>query len=619
MVKILIKIGKRAFLIIVITQIALISSNILLKGKTENNLKTISTTIENQLKDLSFVNNSLNIKTVPDYKITKEIIGLPVPSKSVEVWQREVFTIEDSRNRQYGDGPLYTNLVTKNYTTDPIKILILGDGFTTGEYNNLSEDTYPNILESELNKKYPGLYKVTILGDNMSSFLRQSDLLTKKIIDKLEPDIVILTYTAGRLEPNYNEKKYCREFNTCLKENESNKFDTALAYDYEKSTPKWRIIMCLKGESNFITNLFRKVLYPYYTNLAEYLALKYCNSERIKNGFNIPTGRAANLYTDPENSPYYFDFIQYLKSTSSVIDAYNKERNETGKRLASKYMINLSWRTEHLYPELSYKGRIFKSISGPLIRKYNEYGYTEIPNLNTREIIKETKTWEVGNIQGTDGSDNGECYYNCEITQSQMRKNIDNYLTGVIKHPLKFRPGILLQTAYAEDIRALVLKDHPGVSLSNPENKDILLDYGPWYISYKKINEYNFGFGYSNTFSSILKNTNEKSYNKLENAYCGRIDHPHSLFSLNHLFFKEGDNIKIGYLEGEIKDLIVVAERRKINGKRYFTDAYLLKVGEAFLMRYESNITSIYIGDYNKDCSEPGGQLKTFTTTISKL
>ena len=619
MAKILIKILKRGFLVFVIAQIALFSSNIFLKGKTENNLETNSKTIEKQLEDIALLNNSLVINSIPDYKISNSKTEVPNHSLSVDVWEKEVFTIEDSRNRQYGDGPLYNQLIKKKYTTDPIKILLVGDGFTSGEFNYLAENTYPNILESELNKKYPGLYKVTILGDNMSSFLRQSDLLTKKVMHQLEPDIVILTYTAGRLEPNYNENKYCREFNTCLEENESNKFDTALAYDYKNSNPKWRIIMCLKSESNLISTLFRKVLYPYYPNLAEYLALQYCNQEKIENGFNIPTGRAANLYKEPEKSPYYQDFLDYLQSTSSVINEYNKERDESGKRLASKYMVNLSWRTEHLYPEFNYKGRKFKSISAPLLTKYKEYGFTEIPIIKTREMIGFTKTWEVGSIQGTDGIDAGECYYNCTISQSQMRKNIDNYLTGVIEHPLKFRPGIVLESARAEDIKEVILNQHPGISLSNPENIDILDDYGPWFMSYKIINDSTFGFGYSKTVAPILKLTNEKSYKTLENAYCGRIDHPHSILSLNNSFFKEGDSIKIGYLEGEIEDLLLVVERRKINGERFLSDAYLLKTKEAVIFKYESDITSIYIGDNNKNCSEPGVQLKPFITTISKL
>ena len=617
--KILIKLGKITFLVFLIAQIVLLSSNILLKNKTENNLVTDSKTLEQQLQDISILNNNLNIKSIPDYKISKVKTALPKPSESVEVWQKEIFTIEDTRNRQYGDGPLYNQLVEKKYTSDPIKILILGDNFTTGANKYLSENSYPNILESELNNKYPGLYKVTVLGDNMSSFLRQSDLLTKKKMHKLEPDVVILTYTAGRLEPNYYENKYCREFNTCLKENESGKIETALGYDYNKSNPKWRIIMCLKSENNLISTLFRKVLYPYYSNLAEFLALKYCNFEKIKAGFDIPTNRDANLYSEPESSPYYNDFIQYLNSTSSVIDEYNKERNESGKRLASKYMINLSWRTEHLYPELSYKGRKFKSISGPLITKYNDYGYTEIPTLNSREIIGKTKTWEVGNIQGRDGSDNGDCYYNCKISQSQMRKNISNYLAGVIDHPLKFQPGILFQNAHAQDIKEIINKNHPAISISNPENTDILDDYGPWYISYKQIDANNFGYGYSDSVAAMIKNKSKKTYETLKNTYCARIGHPYTLFSLNNSFFNKNDSIKIGYIEGGIENLMVVIERKKTNNERFLSDAYLIKNKEAIVLKFDKEITSIYLGDISKSCTEKDSQLLPFKISLGRF
>jgi len=597
----------------------LISSNIYLKGKTENNLATNTTSNEKQLADISQINNSINIKSIPNYRESRVKIEIPTQSNSKDVWEKEIFTIEDSRNRQYGDGPLYNQLVEKKYTTDPIKILLVGDSFSTGEFHNLSENTYPKILENELNKEYPGLYKVTVLGDSMSSFLHQSELLTKKLLHQLEPDLVILTYTAGRLMPNYNEAKYCREFNTCLKENESNKIATALAHDYDNSNPKWRIIMCLKNDKTIISSLFRKVLYPYYSNLAEFLAKEYCTEERIHSGFNIPTGRAANLYSSPEQSPYYNDFLQYLESSSLVIGQYNKERDESGKRLASKYMVNLSWRTEHLYPEFTFKGRKFKSISGPLISKYKEYGFTEIPTPVTREMIGNKKTWEVGSIQGSDGIDAGECYYNCEIKPSQMRKNITNFINGVINHPLKFRPGITIQKAHAEDIKREILKNHPGISISDPENNNIIDDYAPWFISYKKIDDNNFVYGYSDTIAVQIKNNDDKTFKSLKNTYCGRINHPYTTFSINNSFFKEGDNLKIGYSEGEIEDMIVVVERSKGNGERFLSEAYLLKNKEAVSIKYEKEITSIYLGDYNVVCTDPSSSLKPFLSTISKF
>ena len=600
-------------------QIVLFSLNIILNGKTENNLITNSKTIEKQLDDISALNNSLKIDKVPEYSNTLFKTEIPEHSVSKEIWEKEIFTIEESRNRQYGDGPLYNQLVEKKYTSDPIKILIVGDGFSSGEFNNLSELTYPKILEAELNKKYPGLYKVSVLGDNLSSFLRQSDLLTKEVMTQLEPDLVILTYTAGRLEPNYNENKYCKEFNTCLKFNESNKFDTSLGYDYNYSNPKWRIIMCLKGNDNIISSLFRKVLYPYYPNLAELLASKYCTFERIKNGFDIPTGRNANLYTDPVNSPYYNDFLHYLSSTSSVINEYNKERDESGKRLASKYMVNLSWRTEHLYPEFGYKGRKFKSISGPLISKYSQYGFIEIPTPKTREMIGYTKTWEVGSIQGRDSDHDKECYYNCEISQSQMSKNIKNYLTGVIDHPLKFRPGILIQNAHAADLKEEILKKHPGISLSNPENGDILDDYGPWYISYRKIDVDNFALGYSTGVAPVIKNTNKRSYATLENSYCARINHPHALLSINNSFFTDGESIKVGYAEGEIENLIVVVERKRDSGERILSEAYLLKNNQALTIKYDESITGLYLGDNSIKCNNSKTQLKPFTATVGRI
>ena len=65
--------------------------------------------------------------------------------------------------------------------------------------------------------------------------------------------------------------------------------------------------------------------------------------------------------------------------------------------------------------------------------------------------------------------------------------------------------------------------------------------------------------------------------------------------------------------------MIVVVERSKSNGERFLSEAYLLKNNEAVSIKYEKEITSIYLGDYNVECADPSPSLKPFLSTISKF
>jgi hypothetical protein len=64
--------------------------------------------------------------------------------------------------------------------------------------------------------------------------------------------------------------------------------------------------------------------------------------------------------------------------------------------------------------------------------------------------------------------------------------------------------------------------------------------------------------------------------------------------------------------------MIVVVERSKSNGERFLSEAYLLKNNEAVSIKYEKDITSIYLGDYNVVCNEEGTALPKFTAMLSK-
>ena len=314
----------------------------------------------------------------------------------------------------------------------------------------------------------------------------------------------------------------------------------------------------------------------------------------------MPTDRDPFYYKDPINSPYFNDFLEYLSKSNSAIEEYNQERIKASKPPVKKYMINLTWIKDHFYPPVAGG----KSYSRAFIKGYQAYGYQEIPNTNARNHILIQDYTKLGNVQGGDQTD-GICFYDCEIKESQMAQNISNYEKGVLNHPLVYRFGTQLHTAFAQDLETYLRDDFKPNSSSPINVENILDEYGPWFISYKKIDENNFAIG-------------NYDLNLSGNTYCGRINHPHALFSINNSFFKEGESINIGYSEGEISDLIVVVERSKASGERFLSEAYTIKSKEELVIVYKSDITSIYLGDNSKNCSENDNALSKFTVILSK-
>ena len=574
--------------------------NYMLSGKVNNNVRTTIKTSQSLKTELENRNKLASDPAQQEFTLVNNKITIPSSSINIGVWQNEKEIIGKSREELFLAGPDLFEPVAKQYQNNPIKLLFIGDSYSNGQFGTLNELTYPRILEKQLNLESPGAYKISVLANSKSSFLRQSDWLTPERLERYQPDAVILTYTAGRLIPHFYEKKYCKQYNTCIKDGESDLYYDGLANDYDNSSTKYRIIMCLESGNNAIGAIFKKILYPYLTNIAEYLAVRYCTYDKIKRGFDMPTDRDPSYYKDPLESPYFDDFLEYLSKSNSAIEEYNKERANNGKDPVKKYMINLTWVKDHFYPPVA--GR--KSYSGALIKAYHAFGYSEIPNTNARFHILSQDYTKLGNVQGGKQSD-GICFYECVIDVNQMSENINNYEKGVLNNPLVYRFGTVLHTAFAKDLESYLAgtfqtMSHPPVTFEN-----ILDEYGPWFISYKKLN--NESFVYGNYQSDPSKNT-----------FCGRINHPYTIFSVNNFFFKEGDNLKIGYSEGEIEDMIVVVERSKSNGERFLSEAYLLKNKEAVSIKYEKDITSIYLGDYNVVCNEDGTALPKFTAMLSK-
>ena len=226
------------FLPILSFLLILILSNLILSGKIDNNNKSLIRSSDNLKLEIESRNNLATVDKKPLFTKVTNKIDTPSSSSSTEVWQKEKDVIGHSRSRLFLFGPDLFHPVPLQYQENSVNILFVGDSYSNGMFGDLNESSYPRILENKLNLESPGAYKVSVLANSKSSFLRQSDWLSKERLIKYQPDAIVLTYTAGRLIPHFYEKKYCKQYNICIKDGQSDLYNDALANDYESSSTK---------------------------------------------------------------------------------------------------------------------------------------------------------------------------------------------------------------------------------------------------------------------------------------------------------------------------------------------------------------------------------------------
>jgi len=597
-----VKIILRSILVLIILPIILLILDKVIPTK-ENNMQSYYV-YENDVNQLVTENGKKLDTTINKItKLTNKIIDNPTPNLNPLIWENEIREDTYSKTKLNGNGPLQYNIFRNKYVLDPFDILILGDGYSMGQFGDLNSFSYPYILEDKLNKYNNGRYRVTVLGSDKSSFLRQSDWITEDRLEKLQPDLIILTYTMGRYFPTFYEKKYCREFNICIEDNQSPLYVDAFNTNFSLSDTKYKILACLQTNPGLITNLFRKVLYPYYTNLAEHLILFYCNDDKVKKASEkiILSERTANFYKDPSKTIYFNDFIEYIQKIKNTVKNYNTKREKLGKNLTDINYINITMFPEHFEEKYIKKYKIEKlSISNSLLRNYSKYGIDEIStDYLVREVL-DSKTWQLRFVTGR--SNKGICDYDCIISSIQMKKNIKNYLNGTISNPLRIRHGVKISNAIANDIyyhikEKYIEKDEEVIG------GPLIKEFAPYYISYKEINSNNF----------IIGNINNKDLS----IPCARVNHPHFIFSLNHNQFNGSKNLIFSYIQGEI-DNVGISIEYIIKNQRKIKETFLLNKNEKFSIKYKDNISSIYVSQLNKNCSENGTSMDDISIMVTK-
>jgi len=542
-------------------------------------------------------------------EITEEV-AVPAPDPDSKVWDRELFARETSRPMIFGFGPSMNKPVPLNYADDPYRILIVGDSYSYGMFHELTENNYNRRLEQLLNIPSGGAYEVVTLAADQASFLRQSDWITKEKLQEINPDAVVLTYTMNRTHPTFLEEKYCVEFNICVSDGQGKPFDDMMGHEFTRSTKKWRIIMCLRADTGPVSWMLRKVLYPHFTNIAEFVASRYCTDERAKLGLDLPTER-TNPDGEITDSPYIGDFYDYLTRVRSAVDAQ--------PRKIDTYVVNLAWMPVHMWPSLNDGSAVMRSIVGPLFDIYEQYGFENIPVPTARRMIQEGRTWELGDLQGKDPiTVRNNCVYDCVLTDAQWRTDLEAFAAGLINHPLKYRPGNVIQHGFATDLADFFHKKHP-VTATLGLTQPLVVDHMPWYITPRGNEPNRTSIQFSTANVEHADNVMYETGGYKFNTPCARVGHPHAIVGLSGSNVDAAEGMRVQHRGGMYEELLVVFEFEEPNGRRVLTTAVQLPRGSFYDLKDVKGLRSVIVADTSTDCQNRLLKLKPFDVSLELI
>ena len=175
---------------------------------------------------------------------------------------------------------------------------MFGDSFTWGNGATNPSMVVSQRLQDELNARTkPNTFVVEPFAKNGQSLYNFVDVLDEKLIDKIDPDLVLYNYTFNDAIPNFNEGFICGEtpLSDCLKRS-------------PKLNPSYQA--CLKGEEGFIGKSFQLITqnrFPLLTNKILTRACAPLFAELERNEFN-----ELSYTNEPLTNPYLEKFYQGL-------------------------------------------------------------------------------------------------------------------------------------------------------------------------------------------------------------------------------------------------------------------------------------------------------------------
>ena len=197
---------------------------------------------------------------------------------------------------------------------NPVRVLVVGDSFVWGHGLLDEQRRYPELLEIELNNRAgKAAFEVSSIASFGGSTIEESEWITKSLLRKYKPDIVILGYVLNDIIPSGKELSLCESnVELCVKGLRPSK-------DY---------LQCLRGEEGFVNKLINSTLTNNFPNLSKNLMVKRCTPDWAKD-------LDENSIIDyPESSPYWLEFneaVAVIKQTVGeipIIWAPTNHRND---------------------------------------------------------------------------------------------------------------------------------------------------------------------------------------------------------------------------------------------------------------------------------------------------
>jgi len=220
----------------------------------------------------------------------------PVGDSSIS-WQREGHYINLSNFQRRGFDHFLDNETYGPDGSGRKRILLVGDSFVYGTGVANPDDMLGQRLEDELNRSV-GRYAfdVQVLGLHGASTLEESEWLTDEVLDKLDPDLIVLGLVPNDGRPSGREVTLCGSDLFC---------DESLT---SVDVPEYAY--CLKGESGFLPRLVRFTLRPLFPLVSESILSRHCDPER----FAAETGTSSQqaLTAELKDEPFMKFFFSAL-------------------------------------------------------------------------------------------------------------------------------------------------------------------------------------------------------------------------------------------------------------------------------------------------------------------
>ena len=354
-----------------------------------------------------------------------------IPSDILQVWTQENIFLDSSLYFIQGYGPDLKSQVPLKRNKNMINLVVIGDSFVYGEAIENTEIRWERMLQYYLDKETETkhgkkIFNVIPIGRGASSFNNYIEWLTDDRINRLDPDAIIFSYVGNDNYPSFTEKSFCRELNTCTKDNEP--------LLYSDCGPRCDLASCLLGESSLFGKIARKFLNPYFPNTTKFILERYCDPDKLNQRYGLYSESGFKYDKNITKHPYYKIFKDSIIKGSKI-------RKEIPKFIyfaKDEYYENSKWPEFIDFSNYNYKiipGIEFNKLAKEYNFKNNPKYRLNIDDKHPNGVVTSKYGKDVANYIYSYFSDNGSIKKYLSITQNEIDNNyftVSNYLPNTL-------------------------------------------------------------------------------------------------------------------------------------------------------------------------------------------